>query len=68
MSKSSQRRTSWARKRWIDGLRRRLGPKKIREIAIDKALDHLERFSKETTPNQLLRYTEHYEKQIYRLQ
>jgi len=68
MSKANQRLTSWARSRWINGLRRHLGPKKIRQIAIEKALTHLERFSKETTPTQLALFTNHYEREIYRLQ
>jgi hypothetical protein len=68
MSKANQRYVSWARKRWVAAVKRHIGPKKIRQIAIEKALTHLERFSKETTPTQLAMFTNHYEREIYRLQ
>lgn len=68
MSKAMQRRTSWARSRWIDGLRRHVTPKGVRKLAIHFALNHLERFGAETTPNQVLRYTNFYERMINRLQ
>lgn len=68
MSKANQRYVSWARKRWVAAVKRHIGPKKIRQIAIEKALDHLEKSGSTTSPIQLEMYTKHYEREINRLQ